>query len=175
MPSPHLVDALDQIEPAPYRGEAFRHVSADRHPLSGAGARSLGGRWNPPDSFATVYLGDSEETAEREFLRFVARSNLRPGDFLPRRLYRLEVTLCAVVDLTQPELPEALAKIDFGSDDLGPTQAIGEAAQYLGHEAILAPSAAGAGTVLALFNDRLQRGSSVDPLDWRLWESPPAS
>jgi RES domain-containing protein len=174
MPSPHLVDALDQIEPSPYRGEAFRHVSADRHPLSGAGARSLGGRWNPPNSFATLYLADSAATAEREFLRFVARSNLRPGDFLPRRLYRLEVRLCTVVDLTQPELPEALAEVDLESDALGPTQAIGEAAQYLGYEGILAPSAAGTGTVLAVFNDQLRQGSSVDLLDWRLWEGPPA-
>ncbi|MGH2824591.1 MAG: RES domain-containing protein, partial [Thermoleophilaceae bacterium] len=37
----------------------------NRHPLSGAGARSLGGRWNPRESFATLYLALERETVVR--------------------------------------------------------------------------------------------------------------
>lgn len=170
MPSSHLVDAIDRLDPIPYIGDVYRHVAAGRHPLSGAGARSLGGRWNPPQSFATLYLADGKATVEAEFLRMARRQGLSPSSFLPRRLYRLEVELQAVVDLTGAQtLPGALADVDFGSDNLAVTQAIGEAAQYLGREGILAPSAAGDGKVLAVFIDRLMPESRVDDVDFEVW------
>lgn len=170
MPPSHLVDAIDRLEPVAYAGELFRHVAAGRHPLSGAGARSQGGRWNPPQSFATLYLADGQTTVEAEFRRMARRQGLDPSQFLPRRVYRLAVELQAVVDLTQPEsLPEELADIDFVSDDLTSTRAIGEAAQYLGREAILAPSAAGGGKVLAVFIDRLLPQSRVIDIDFEPW------
>jgi RES domain-containing protein len=169
MPVPHLVDALDQIDPIPYRGEAFRHVAAEHHPLSGAGARTVGGRWNPPNSFATLYLADSRDTVELEFERMVARTGRSVADFLPRRLYRYELALAAVIDLTEAERPEGLTRIDLGADDVSLTQAIGEAAQYLGNEGIFAPSAAGSGTVIAVFNDRLRQGSSIQATEWEPW------
>lgn len=95
MPSAHLVDALDRLEPASCAGQFYRHVAASRHTLSGAGARSLGGRWNPPESFATLYLADSKATVEAEFRRMVSRQGLHPGAFLPRRIHRIEVELGA--------------------------------------------------------------------------------
>jgi RES domain-containing protein len=174
MPSSHLVDAIDRLGPIAYAGELFRHVAAGRHPLSGAGARSQGGRWNPPQSFATLYLADRKSTVEAEFQRMAHRQGLDPGQFLPRRIYRLEVELQAVVDLTHPaSLPRALAHLDLASDDLTVTQAIGEAAQYLGREAILAPSAAGKGNVLAVFIDRLLPESRVDDIEFEVWTETP--
>jgi len=102
------------------------------------------------------------------------RQGLVPGQFLPRRIYRLEIELQAVVDLTRSaSLPPALAHLDLASDDLTATQAIGEAAQYLGREAILAPSAAGEGNVLAVFIDRLLPGSRVDDVEFEVWTETP--
>lgn len=174
MPSSHLVDALDRLEPIAYGGDVFRHVAAGRHPLSGAGARSLGGRWNPPQSFATLYLADRKSTVEAEFQRMAHRQGLDPSQFLPRRIYRLAVELQAVVDLTRSEsLPQELADIDLRSDDLAATQAVGEAAQYLGREAILAPSAAGEDNVLAVFIDRLLPESRVIDVDFDVWTEVP--
>jgi RES domain-containing protein len=170
-----LVDAVDRLQSIPYAGETFRHVASGRHPLSGAGARSQGGRWNPRQSFATLYLADSEATVEAEFRRMAHRQGLNPSQFLPRRVYRLEVELSAVVDLTDAEsLPPALAEADFLGDDLSTTQAVGEAAQYLGREAILAPSAAGTGLVLAVFIDRLLPESRVDDVDFKEWTAAPS-
>jgi RES domain-containing protein len=174
MPSSHLVDAIDQLEPVTYAGDVYRHVAEGRHPLSGAGARSQGGRWNPPQSFATLYLADRKSTVEAEFRRMAGRQGLDPTQFLPRRIYRLTVELKAVVDLTDPEvLPKGLADLDFGSDDLSSTQGVGEAAQYLGREAILAPSAAGEGNVLAVFIDRLLPDSRVVDVDFVVWTEVP--
>ena len=174
MPSSHLVDAIDRLEPIAYGGNLFRHVATGRHPLSGAGARSQGGRWNPPQSFATLYLADRKATIEGEFRRMARRQGLDPGQFLPRRIYRIEVELQAVIDLTQTtSLPDALSDLEFSSDDLTATQAIGEAGQYLGREAILAPSAAGEGNVLAVFIDRLLPESRVDYVDFEVWTKTP--
>lgn len=174
MPSSHLVDAIDQLQTITYSGDVYRHVATGRHPLSGAGARSLGGRWNPRESFATLYLADRKPTVEAEFRRMAIRQGLDPSQFLPRRIYRLAIQLQAVVDLTEPQrLPQGLAGVDFSSDDLTPTQAIGEAAQYLGREAILAPSAAGDGNVLAVFIDRLLPDSRVIDVDFETWGEVP--
>lgn len=173
MPFSHLVDAIDRIDPIPYAGEVYRHVAVDRHPLSGAGARSLGGRWNPPQSFATLYLADRKSTVEAEFSRMAWRQGLDPSSFLPRRVYRLAVDLHSVVDLTgERARSEVFAEVDLGSDDLAVTQAIGEAAQYLGREAILAPSAAGEGKVIAVFIDRLKPESRVEDIDFEVWTAP---
>jgi RES domain-containing protein len=119
VPSPELVAAIDQLEPAAYSGHAFRHQAAQYNPLSGAGARSLGGRWNPPESFATLYLAVERETAVAEFNRMAARSNRTPQDFLPRRLYRYELSLAALVDLRHPDAREAveLRDADLLADD----------------------------------------------------------
>lgn len=170
MPASNLVDAVDRLEPIAYTGEVFRHVASGRHPLSGAGARSVGGRWNPPQSFATLYLAESNATVEAEFRRMAERQDLALEQFLPRRIYRIDVELQAVVDMTQPaSLAPALAKLDLSSEDLGATQAVGEAAQYLGREAILAPSATGTGLVLAVFIDRLLPESRVEAVDFEEW------
>jgi RES domain-containing protein len=172
MPSSHLVDAIDQLEPVAYNGDVFRHVAAGRHPLSGAGARSQGGRWNPPQSFATLYLADGVSTVEAEFRRMATKQGLDPGQFLPRRIYRIGVELQAVVDLRNPgSLPKGLAEVDLLADDLAATQAIGEAAQYLGREAILVSSAAGSGNVLAVFIDRLLPESRVVDVDYEVWNA----
>jgi RES domain-containing protein len=175
MPSPHRVDAIDRIDPVPYRGEAYRHLAPRWHPLSGGGARIQGGRWNPPESFATLYLALEKPTAAAEFRRMADQIGRSPEDFVPRRLYRYRLDLQAVLDLTgeRDQLPQALAELDFQGSDQHATQALGEAAEHLGREAIKAPSATGTGEVIAVFIDRLLPDSAVEPLDFETWESPP--
>lgn len=97
------------------------------------------------------------------------RQGLDPSHFAATD-HRLAVELQAVVDLTRTEsLPQELADLDPISDDLTATQAVGEAVQCLGREAILAPSAAGEGNVLAVFIDRLLPDSRVVDVDFEVW------
>ena len=175
MPPLSLATAIDGLPSEPYAGFAYRHVSEARTPLSAAGARTQGGRWNPPDSFATLYLTQESETAVAEFFRMAKRIGRTASDFLPRRVYRYEVELVDALDLRPADGRAALGLADaqLRGDDLGPCQAIGETAHYLGREGILAPSAAGAGNVLAVFSDRLQAGSFVRDVDFELWTAPP--
>lgn len=150
-------------------------MAQDRHPLSGTGARTHGGRWNPPESFSTLYLALARETTIREFYRLAQRQGRSPEDFLPRRMYRYDVTLSAVLDLRESSTQLALELRDseLSADNPAACQQIGESAQYLGLEGILAPSATGEGVVLAVFFDRLQADSQVHDLDHETWVALP--
>lgn len=174
MPNPDLVEKIDRLTRKPIATATYRHVTVGRSPLSGEGARIQGGRWNPPERFPTLYLALTTEVAVAEFQR-MARLNRRAlGDFLPRELYRIDVSLQVVVDL---RVPSAVASLDMTTDDLTGddrrlTQAIGDAAHYLSIEAILAPSAAGAGDVLAVFTDVLESTSTLNVEHLGSWTDP---
>ena len=47
------------------------------------------------------------------------------------------------------------------------------AAHYLGHEGLIAPSATGAGSTIAIFTDRLHADSCVEPRDVEIWSTLP--
>jgi len=101
------------------------------------------------------------------------RSRRAPEDFVPRRLYRIHLELSAVVDFTGQQLPDGFEALDLRAQDLAATQEIGEAAQYLGREAIRAPSATGVGEILAVFIDRLQPDSVVEAGSYETWTAVP--
>jgi RES domain-containing protein len=173
---PQLLAQVDALEEIALSTQAFRHVAHDRHPLSGAGARLHGGRWNPPDSFATLYLALERQTTVNEFYRLAARQGRAPEDFLPRRMYHYEVTPSAVLDLRDPAARAAveLSEAKLNANDATKCRQIGEAAHYLGLEGILAPSATGEGTVLTVFFDRLHADSQICDIDHEPWTAPPA-
>jgi RES domain-containing protein len=164
LPAKDLVDRVDALGATSYEGAALRHVAPGHDPLATAGARIRGGRWNPPESFGTLYLALDRGTVITEFHRLAARHGLRPEDFLPRDLHHFRVKLEAVLDLRREDALEAvgLDVTRVRSDNRAPCQAIGEAAHYLGLEAVLAPSATGSGDVLAVFFDRLRPESLIE-------------
>lgn len=174
MPDPDLVERLDQVPLHTLEAVTYRHVSSSRPPLSGEGARIQGGRWNPPESFPTLYLGMTEAIVAAEFRRLAMRSGRSVADFLPRELYQIEVKLQFVLDLTDDTHVRSLGvdAAELTSDDAKTCQAIGDAAHYLGTEAVLAPSATGAGDVLAVFTDRLGPTSLLNPSLLRIWDVP---
>lgn len=156
---------------------AFRHVSVGTNPKAGTGARIHGGRWNPPNSFATLYLGLDVQTVAAEFARAARRQGLSPEQFLPRELCTIRVSLDALLDLRSEESRQAIELSDeqLRADDPARCRDVGEAAHYLGLEGVLAPSATGAGTVLAVFLETLRPGSELEVVRTELWEQPPAS
>jgi RES domain-containing protein len=172
-----LLAGVDAIEPVAFTTEAFRHVAEGRNPLSGVGARLHGGRWNPPDSFSTLYLALERETTIGEFYRLARRQGRAPEDFLPRRMYRYSVALAAVLDLRGPAVRAdlELSDAELKATDANRCRLIGEVAYQLELEGILAPSAAAEGTVLAVFFDRLRADSHLRDLDYESWTAPPAA
>jgi RES domain-containing protein len=162
-----LVAAIDELGADALEADAFRHVSPGRNPVSGAGARIFGGRWNPPESFPTLYLGLTVRTILDEFVRMARRQALLPEAFLPREQHRIHVELERALDLRPPDARSALRLADehLRGDDLTHCQAIGAAAHSLGLEGIVAPSAAGSGEILAVYLDTLRPDSVVEHIE----------
>lgn len=173
----HLAERIEELGTASFEGSAFRHVSPRRDPRSGTGARIHGGRWNPRDSFATVYLGLDEAVVVAEFHRLARRQNVAVAGFLPRELHRFDVRLTRALDLRGAKARGmvGLRDAEVRSDDLGACQKIGAAAHHLGLEGILAPSATSAGTVLALFVDNLLPRSRFEVVALEsVWDDAPS-
>jgi RES domain-containing protein len=164
VPAAELVARIDALGTAEIETVAFRHVSVGTNPRSGTGARIHGGRWNLPDSFATLYLALDRETVVAEFERAARRQGLTPDQFLPRELREFDVRLSAVLDLTSASTRKAigLGEGDLRVDNPVRCREVGEAAHYLGLEAVMAPSAAGPGNVLAVFLEKLRPGSLLE-------------
>lgn len=119
--------------------------------MSGDGARRFGGRWNPPDSFSVLYTGTSLATVDAEFERMLAWAGLARAR--QRDLATIELSLQRVLDLRDETTLRALgtSRSELAGADSEVPQAIGEAAQHLGYEAIVAPSATEVGDVVAVF------------------------
>ncbi len=140
-----VVQRVNDLRTTPWSGQTFRHTSRGRDPLSGVGARRFGGRWNPADICATVYLAQPKLTCLDEFARLAQANNQPPEDMLrlPRDLHTIDVTALPVLDLRDEE------SLDYGG--------------------IVAPSATGAGLVIAVFEARMKPGEltvrSTEALD----------
>jgi RES domain-containing protein len=171
-----LVGAIDRLSPTPWAGTAFRHIAVGRAPLSGEGARIVGGRWNPRQSFPVLYMGLSKLAVISEFHRLARRQHLAPESFLPRSFHTYAVDLRELLDLrnVSARVHVGLADADLTADALGPCQAVGEAAYACGREGIIVPGATGNGDVLAVFIARLGPESSVNDVAEELWETVPS-
>ncbi|PPF91340.1 hypothetical protein C5C03_00525 [Clavibacter michiganensis] len=157
-----LLERVDAAPRVPWSGDAFRYTAARRDPLSGAGARIHGGRWNPPGIFSALYLGVPASACMAELERAAQSQGLTPETLLavPYKVHTLAVSGVTVLDLRDPA---ALASVgltpaDIAGDDWEPCQALGHAAWFLGFDGVLASSASGTGSVLTLFEGRLGPG-----------------
>lgn len=153
-----LVQRVDSLGTSSWTGRSFRYTTASRDPLSGAGARLNGGRWNPADIFATVYLATPETAVIGELDRAAAAlgtsaEQMAPGRF---RLHTVDVHALPVLDLRTAEARDevGLTLDDIEDDDWTACQSVGEAAWFLGFSGLIAPSASGRGYVLAAFEVR---------------------
>lgn len=142
----------------------YRHFAPAFSALSGDGARRLGGRWNPAESFPVVYTALDVDTVDRELARSLARAGMSPAAARPRTLATIRVRLTRILDLTDPAMLQrvGVTREEILAEDPALPRAIGDAAHRLGYEAVLAPSATGSGRVLAVFLDNLAAGSTVE-------------
>ena len=166
-----IVERIGAIDPVDFRGRAYRHVSLTQSPISGEGARVHGGRWNPPESFPTLYLALDRPTALAELKRTALRFGISPEQLLPRAVYRYEIVLHQCLDLRDQSSRAAagLSLDTIRSEDQRRCQGVALAAHYLGLEGLIAPSAAGPGATIAVFIDRLHANSRIEPRDSEIW------
>jgi RES domain-containing protein len=160
---------------APWSGQSYRSA-APRYAktgdmVTGAGSGKLGGRWNPPGSFRTVYASLEPEAAMAESLATFRYFGWELYAAMPRIFRALEVSLSRVLDLRRPRARLSLAPFleRAGSEDWrdvqrtgreSTSQAIGRAAFASGIEALLVPSfASPRHTNLAAFPEAFAAGS----------------
>ena len=159
-----------------WSGFIFRSASpeyAGRDDLiTGAGAKSTGGRWNPRGGFRTVYASLDFDTAAAEALAHHRRYGIPEHKAMPRLFAALEVRLSRVLDLRQGPVRSTLrvsanrltAEEWWKSQKRGEealTQAIGRLAWHAGWQALLVSAAARpGGSNLIVFPANLEPPSS---------------
>lgn len=157
---------------SPFSGEGWRHLGPLHDPLSGEGARLHGGRFNAAGSFPVLYMCRTRPCAVAELQRLGERHAIGVEGLLPRHLYRYDIRLDRVLDLTDADVR---GDIGVGLEVLiGPDwtacQELGATAHALGAQAILSPSAAGVDDVLAVFVQRIGLGM-VEPKFVEEWHT----
>lgn len=141
--------------------------------VTGAGSARMGGRWNPPGSFPTVYASLQPEAAMSESLATFRYYGWNLYDAMPRVFRALEAHLANVLDLRRPEvLPYLGPWLERAQSEdwralqragLEPmTQVIGRAAFESGLEGLLVPSFASVpNTNLVAFPENFAPGSRI--------------
>jgi RES domain-containing protein len=155
--------------PAPrihVEGTWFRITRANSEPFVWTD-EPADGRWQRGSVVRAIYLGDSEATVWAEWYRHTAEAGVPPSRRLPRAIWRVEVDLDDVVDLTAEGALAAhgIERLDPTRRQWPETQPIGEAYFRDDARALLAPSAARrGGKVLAVFRrGRAHRGLTAVP------------
>jgi RES domain-containing protein len=150
-------------------------VPAGIDPL-GTGSPPGDGRWQRGAKVAAIYLADGEETVWAEWYRMLAERALPPRLALPRELWRIEVKLDAVADLsTADRLTRlGLAPPRPGRSTWPAYQEVGEQLRADGLAGLVAPSAARpAGRVLCVFLPTTARAVVAADAPRRVDEAPP--
>lgn len=144
----------------------FRHVPAGGAPLLRP-EHPADGRWQRGEVVEGFYLAADEQTAWAEWYPALAELAVPPMRQMPRDLWRFEVGLEGVADLSDARKLEAvgLPRPVPSRRQWPPFQAVGEGLAASGWTGVLYPSAARSESEVALCVFR--RGSSlagIDPL-----------
>jgi len=157
-----LLDALDSFARVPYDGETWRAVRKGRDPLQGSPS---GGRWDPA-LFDVLYTSLAPEGAVAEVHFQLSRQPVFPSK-IRYGLHRIRVRTAKTL-----KLPNLHSMAPLGVDSTRyreilyeATQAIGDAAYFLGFDSIIAPNARWSCNNLIVFSDQ------IGPADLELLDS----
>jgi len=167
---PALLDALDAFDRIPYAGETRRVVRNGRDPVQGSAS---GGRWDPT-LFDVLYTSLDPDGAVAEVHFHLSREPVFPSK-IGYGLHRIRVRTAKTL-----KLPDLDAMVPLGVDPAryrellyAPTQAIGDAACFLGFDSIIAPNARWSCDNLILFTDQIAiAGLEViesSAINWSQW------
>jgi len=165
-----LLDKVDALPRMPYEGTAWRIAREGRDPLQGYPAAA---RWDP-GTFDVIYTSLARAGSLAEIYFHLSRQPVFPSK-LVSVLHRITLRIRRALQLADLSAVEALSvSLDrYGELDYERTQAIGDAAYFLGFDGLLVPSARWDCQNLVVFTDQLApedmtiEESAV--VDWRAW------
>ena len=168
---PALLDALDAFDRVAYSGETWRVVRERRDPLQGSAS---GGRWDPM-LFDVLYTSLASDGAVAEVHFHLSRQPVFPSK-IGYGLHRIKAKTAKT--LRFPDLdkmtPLGVDPARYREILYEPTQAIGDAAYFLGFDSIIAPNARWKCDNLILFTDQIApadleviESSEVNWTEWR--------
>lgn len=169
-----LLDQIDAHEGVAFTGDVWRIVRADRDVLQGYPAAA---RWDP-GTFDVLYTSLERDGALAEIHFHLSRQPVFPSK-LRSVLYRLRVTTQRTLKIADLAALKALgiSRETYASLSYERCQEIGDAAQFLGFDGILAPSARWPCQNLVLFVDRFDPDDlqlvDSEPVDWPAWRKAP--
>lgn len=168
---PALLDGLDGFERVPYAGETWRVVHEGRDPLQGSAS---GGRWDPT-LFDVLYTSLEPDGAIAEVHFHLSHQPVFPSK-IRYRLHRIRVRTERTLRLANLDamIPLGVGPSRYREILYEPTQAIGDAAYFLGFDSIIAPNARRSCNNLILFTDQIAPAdlevidsSQVNWSEWR--------
>ena len=157
-----LLDALDAHAGVSFEGDVWRIVRAQRDVLQGYPSRA---RWDP-GTFDVLYTSLTREGALEEIHFHLSRQPV---------LHRIKVQTRRTLKLADLQAVTALgvSRETFATLDYGRTQEIADAADFLGFDGIISPSARWPCQNLVLFSDKFGPDDLVvaesEPVDWNVW------
>lgn len=142
---------LRDVERTSVRGAFFRHIPAYGEPMFRPEHPS-DGRWQRGSVVEGFYLAGDERTAWAEWYRVLAELGVPPMRQMPRDLWRFDVRLEGVADLSGDDRLSAVGLPPLVPDrsQWRKFQAVGEALAEAGWPGILYPSAARSESATAL-------------------------
>jgi RES domain-containing protein len=156
-----LLELLGAVPSQAWSGRTFRWTFEGTPPDR---ANTRGARWNPPDVAALcTSLSRNGVIAESDYL--IAAQGIPP--VRARHIYTLELELRSILELTDKALLKELG-IDAGalaSADHSKCQLVGGAAERLGHDGLIVPSARSAARHLVVFVNRRPFGASLEVVE----------
>ncbi len=122
-----------------------------------------GARWNPPNVL-TLYASLDRDTAIAEGDHLIAVQGLPIT--IERNLYYIGLELENILDLRDDALLNSLglSPAERVADDHTACQLVGGAAEWLGHDGILVPSARHANSNLAIYVAKMNPGARLEVL-----------
>ena len=169
-----LLDALGNLEPEPFEGNVWRAVRDGRRPLEGSRAR---GRWSP-GHFDVVYTSLDPDGARAEVYFHLTRQPVFPSR-LRYWLYELNVKTKETLRLANTAALFGLGVEEARYREIlyDRTQAISDAAQFMGFDGLIVPSARWDCLNLVLFMDSVDLDEieieEKSAIDWTTWRDRP--
>lgn len=153
--------SIRKVKARAFFATVYRVLARRYPPLSLEGSLSYGGRYNPPYQFGALYCGLTQTICWSELEKRI-EGPIHRSRF---KIVPIRARLQKVLDLTDPKVLLKLGielKTLIHPTDRHLTRQIAVLAREAGFEAILAPSSAGPGQILAVFSDQLSSESKVE-------------